>query len=114
MRLPAINFSTLDKQTLGNAKLRVELLDLFCEHAVAPLAAAKAALATQDSVATAAAAHRLKGSAATIAALSLADAAQRLEAAACTGDWSVAGAEFEAVERELTRCIDYIRGTRHG
>lgn len=108
MKSPPLDLAALDKRTLGNAKLRAELLRLFREHALTTLRAIDAAVARRDAAAVTAGAHQLKGSAATISASALSDAARRLEEAATTDDWPAAAAELTGIDHELSRCVGQI------
>lgn len=105
---PPLDLVTLNRRTLGNVVLRDDLLRLFREHGPISLGAVATSLQAHDAAAITAAAHRLKGSAATIAATELAGTARRIELAASAEDWHAIASEIEMADSQLLRCLERI------
>lgn len=94
----------LGRMTLGDRSLEREVLEIFARQSALMLAR----IVGGDQARAAAAAHTLKGSARGIGAWSVAQAAERLEAAVATGDnraLSAAIGELEAASVEVQAAI---------
>lgn len=103
-----INLDTLRKRTLGHQTLLIDLLKLFREHTPATLERIAAALAAHDLNEGRVAAHKLKSSAATIAAQQLADLLNGVETALTNGKDEAARDLLVLIDNELSRCSDQI------
>lgn len=107
--LPALDPTTLDTLTAGNAGEARLLLDDFLASTAQDLAAMEAARGGGALGELAREAHKLKGAARMIGALELARVADRLEAAARDADWpgiSVLAAEVRAAADRLRLRVD--------
>lgn len=98
--LEDLGFSTNDPNFLP------ELMRLFTASSAAWIADLKAALAADDSKATAHHAHRLKGSGASLGAKHFVSACLDLELAGRQGDLSRAQIQLQAIESELERALE--------
>lgn len=100
-----MDFIALRKRTLNDAALMTELLGLFRSEMTAGIARFDALAASQDVQAAGKLAHRLKGSAATIAATSLAGLFVRVESACETDTGESPFALLPQIKAEVARCF---------
>jgi signal transduction histidine kinase/DNA-binding response OmpR family regulator len=91
-----------------NANLQIETVRRFLAASDEDASALIQAIDSHELAAAVQAAHRIKGASATVGALSLAEVADRIEAAARDGDWERVLGEREAFHRELARLSAYL------
>jgi HPt (histidine-containing phosphotransfer) domain-containing protein len=96
-----LDIAALERQTGGDAGLRVEVVRMFLEDCPQRLDAIGAAIASGDATALASASHALKGSAAYLKAGSVRDCAADLERCARDGRMSDAPAAFERLREAV-------------
>jgi two-component system sensor histidine kinase/response regulator len=89
----------------GDEELLAEMIQLYVEDAPRALEAMRSALQQGNLPDLERAAHSLKGSSANLAAMTAAEAAQRLEQDAKRGDKSAAGASLTALESVLGQLL---------
>jgi HPt (histidine-containing phosphotransfer) domain-containing protein len=93
----------------GNETLEGEVLEEYRQANDADLAAAAQAMAEAEFEGVSSAAHRIKGAARMIGAISLSDAAASLELAARSGDSTSTQTAWAAVQSESERLYIFIR-----
>jgi HPt (histidine-containing phosphotransfer) domain-containing protein len=98
--------------------LVVDLIGVFVSDCAARLGAIEAAMASQNAEEVGAAAHQLKGAAATISAVRLADAADLLERQVAGSGTAAADEAWHVVRLEASDVLDVLRhrlspGTSH-
>jgi HPt (histidine-containing phosphotransfer) domain-containing protein len=97
----------------GDTELLSEIVELFLQDMAALTADIRTAVQNADAGHIMRAAHRLKGSVATLAANGAADAALRLEIMGRTGDVADAPKAFVVLEAELIRLEPALRQLLH-
>jgi HPt (histidine-containing phosphotransfer) domain-containing protein len=100
---PILDQETLMDQVGGDPELLLHLIQLFDNDRAETIDAIKAGLAARDAKTVERAAHRLKGSLGTLAAMAAHAAAFQLEAIGRSGDLTQADAAWKSLEHELTR-----------
>jgi PAS domain S-box-containing protein len=108
---PAIIMDQLLERCMGDQGFLQKILGKFRTQSIKALQDVVAAVQQNDPVATAAAAHSLKGVAASLSADSLKDAAAALEKAGRSGNLENAPADLQALASELQRCQAFIDAT---
>lgn len=98
----------LEPYTLGDAKLRLDILNQFDETNQSDLAALSGALASGQTEMVARNAHRIKGAARMIGAEPLANVAQRMEELARCGQFDNAAGLRSELENEARRLASHI------
>lgn len=98
-----VDFEAIRANTLGDEAFERRLLEAFLADNEQRLESARQALLSSSQEELHREAHSLKGAAATLGAVPLANAARALEAAAAEGRFADAHALFADVERELLR-----------
>ena len=106
---PPLDSITLNQYTGGDEELRREILRDFLAANAADAVALREALAGEDVAAIARAAHRVKGASRMIGAQPFADVAERIEAAAWTGDRAAVRGCVTEFEREQARLVECLR-----
>lgn len=113
MSEPPIDSQDLNERTLGNAKLKAELLSLFQQHGPVLLRDLQTAVNGGDLPTAAKSAHRLAGSAATVSAKGFSRQIRAIEDALTAGDAEWAQAALPAASEMLAAClrqVDRLRG----
>jgi HPt (histidine-containing phosphotransfer) domain-containing protein len=100
---PILDHETLMDQVGGDPELLLHLIQLFDNDRADTIDAIKQGLAAKDAKTVERAAHRLKGSLGTLAAMAAHAAALELEVIGRSGDLSHADAAWKSLEHELTR-----------
>jgi signal transduction histidine kinase/DNA-binding response OmpR family regulator len=93
----------------GDADLLAQVIELFLEDCPARLAALRAAVSRGDAREVRFVAHALKGSAGTLAANALSEAAAGLEQIAVAGRIGEAAAAADVLEKEAEKVLAYLR-----
>jgi CheY-like chemotaxis protein len=101
--LPPVDFRALLTRCMNKPELAGRLVRKLVEQAEQDVTAITTALQQNDAAALAAAAHRLKGASANVAAESLREIAHDLEMLGRRGDLSTAGALIPPLHRQLAR-----------
>lgn len=112
MSEPPIDSVDFNERTLGNAKLKAELLGLFQQHAPGLLTDMRHSVDGNDYVAAARTAHRLAGSAATVSAKGLSRQFRAIEEALTAGDGDWAQAALPAAADLLSACLRQVERLR--
>jgi signal transduction histidine kinase/DNA-binding response OmpR family regulator len=113
--MPALAGSTtfdeeaLRQRIFGDQDLMVELIDLFLDDLPTRLAAIHQAIVEQQAQALQAAAHDLKGAAATVSTDALAHAAEELEQLGAAGDFTAVAAASDRLSVAAHATIDVLR-----
>lgn len=99
---PAIDFDLLCQRLFDDHQLASDLVGKLVQRLDSDLAQIKQAVAQEDSEALRQAAHKLKGSAANLAAEPLRQACSALEYSARQGDANLAGSLLEELDQAVT------------
>jgi two-component system, sensor histidine kinase and response regulator len=100
---PVLDHETLMDQVGGDPELLLHLIQLFDSDRAETIDAIRQGIAAKDAKTVERAAHRLKGSLGTLAAMAAHAAAFELEVIGRSGDLTGADAAWKSLEHELTR-----------
>ncbi len=104
-----LNVDELLDRAFGDRMLARDMANMFIDSAPIYLESIRKALAADNSAALAESAHKLKGSAATIALLSLSAAAFKIESLAEAGELESAGQRLPELEQQIEQGVDALR-----
>jgi HPt (histidine-containing phosphotransfer) domain-containing protein len=111
---PVVDLARALARLGGNLELLRRIALPFVDDAPKILAELRVLVERRDAGATAFAAHRLRGQAASFDATALVSAAASLEDAARGGAWPVADQTHEILQRELEKVVDALRASVRG
>lgn len=100
-----LDAAAFKEQLGGDLELLTEMAGIFIEDSPRMLAAARDAIAQQNPQATMKAGHSLKGTLASLTAVTASGIARELEQAARNGNLAEAAKAFERLEKEMDRLI---------
>jgi two-component system sensor histidine kinase/response regulator len=113
--LPALDPAALERlKRFGGAKLLGEMIALFLAAAPERIAAARAALATEDAAATELALHSLKSSSAQLGAMRMQRLSEQGERLARDGTLMIVGFLVQDLEEEFTRVQEWLERAQRG
>jgi len=102
---PVVDLSLALERLMGNRELLNRVVDQFTQEAGRTKRSLREALERRDVVGIAYAAHRIRGQALALDALTLARSLDALEREAARSDWTAIGAAWQTAEREVDRVV---------
>jgi len=107
-----IDLAAVLERCTGNRSLATRILQKFEEHSLAAMKRIADSVHGNDADGIARAAHYLKGSAGTVSAERVREAAAKLEEIGRSADLSAAEQSLATLQDQVERCVSYLRGAQ--